>query len=227
MPLHPGVNAIVFDFDLTLADSTAGFAECHRYAAAALGLAPPDRDAVGRTIGTPLVLAFRQLYPPESHGLAEEYVRLYQARADEVMTGLTFMLDGAAGVVRDLAAAGFSLAIVSQKLRYRLEAVLRRDALLDVFGAVLGGEDVPEFKPDPRGLLLAVERLGSTPERAVYVGDTVIDAEAARRAGLPFVAVLTGFAAAEDFAAYAPLALLDSVVQLPAWAGLEKHARAE
>ncbi len=216
----PRPRAVVFDFDLTLADSRAGFAECHRFAAEAMGLAPLDADAIGRTIGTPLPLAFRELYPPEAYGLAEEYVRRYQARADEVMTGLTTMLDGAAATVRELAAGGLRLAILSQKLRLRVAAVLQREGLLSVFDAVLGAEDVPDFKPDPRGLVLALARLGCAPEEGVFVGDTPIDAEAARRACVPFVGVLSGYATAAEFAAYAPLAVLDSVATLPPWLGL-------
>ena len=69
---------------------------------------------------------------------------------------------------------------------------------------MLGGEDVPAFKPDPRGLLLALERLAVAPADAIYVGDTTIDAEAAANAGLRFVAVLTGPTTRADFAPYRP-----------------------
>jgi phosphoglycolate phosphatase len=213
-------DAIVFDFDLTLADSRQGFIVCHEYAAVRTGLKPPDPDAVGRTIGTPLPLAFRQLYGLHDEEVAQKYIRLYQERADEVMTGLTVMLDGAAPAIRMLSGAGIKLAIVSQKLRYRVKDVLRREGLLESFALILGGEDVPAFKPDPRGILLALERLGSNPAETPYVGDTVIDAEAAARAGAPFIAVLTGYARAADFATYSPLAVLVSVRELPAHLGV-------
>lgn len=225
MSPRPLPRAIVFDFDLTLADSTPGFVECHEFAAARMGLVTPDSDAVGRTIGTPLPLAFRELYAVDDEDVAREYVRLYQARADEVMTGLTVMLDGAADALRTIAAAGIPLAIVSQKLRYRVEAVLQREGLLDVFAAILGGEEVPELKPDPRGLLLAVERLGSQPGQAIYVGDTSIDAEAARRAHVPFIAVLTGFQSAGDFGPYSPVAVLDSVRELSSYLSISSPSR--
>jgi phosphoglycolate phosphatase len=213
-------KAIVFDFDLTLADSTLGFVECHEFTAAQVGLPMPDAEAVGRTIGTPLPLAFRALYGIEDEGTSGEYIRLYQERADAVMTDLTAMLDGAADAIHSLSNAGILLGIVSQKLRYRVEAVLQREALLDAFATVLGAEDVPEFKPDPGGLLLAIERLRVAPAEALYVGDTLIDAEAAQRGGVPFVAVLTGFARTEDFAAYRPLTILASVRALPAYLGI-------
>jgi phosphoglycolate phosphatase len=208
-------KALIFDFDLTLCDSTEGFHECHRVAAEATGLPAPSREAAGRTIGTPLPLAYVQLYGESRLDLRDEYVKRYQARADEVMTELTVMLPQAPDALRALAASGYLLGIVSQKLRYRVEDVLRRDGLMDAFACILGGEDVPAFKPDPRGLLMAMDLLGATTANSLYTGDTDIDAEAARNAGLPFVGVLTGFGDASVFAPYAPLAVLPDVGGLP------------
>src|SRR5581483_1305682 len=111
-------SALIFDFDLTLCDSTEGFHVCHDFAAEAMGLPPPSREAAGRTIGTPLPLAFIQLYGESHLDIRDEYIRIYQARADEVMTSLTVMLPAAPDAVRTLAASGYRLAIVSQKLRH-------------------------------------------------------------------------------------------------------------
>jgi phosphoglycolate phosphatase len=212
-------HAIVFDFDLTLADSRQGFIACHRFAAAQFGLPEPSPEAIAASIGTPLDIVFKRLYGDERAEVADGYVRAYQQRADEVMTDLTVMLGGAPDAIQALKAAGFKLGIVSQKLRYRVEDVLRRESLLDCFAAVLGGDDIPAFKPDPRGLLMAVQQLQGG-GRTLYVGDTIIDAEAARRATLPFVAVLTGVTPAVDFQAYSPAATLASVAELPALLGL-------
>jgi phosphoglycolate phosphatase len=209
------LRALIFDFDLTLADSTAGFDASHGFAAERLDLPLPDSAAVRRTIGIPLPLAVPLLYGAAIDGRVDDYIRLYQARADEVMTELTVMLPGACATVRRSKAAGLPLAIVSQKLRYRVEAVLQREQIRDCFDVVLGGEDVPAFKPDPSGLLLALQRLDVPASDALYVGDTTIDAEAARNANLRFVAVLTGPTTREEFAPYNPEALLDSVAALP------------
>jgi phosphoglycolate phosphatase len=215
-----GVWAIVFDFDLTLADSSRGFIACHNFAAASFGLTPPSPEAIAASIGTPLDLVFPRFYGQDKVALEEAYVRAYQEHADEVMTGLTVMLPGAPEAIGKLGSSGYKLGIVSQKLRYRVEDVLRRESLLECFGVVLGGDDIPAFKPDPRGLLMAVEQLGAGTSSALYVGDTVIDAEAARRAGLPFVAVLTGATVREDFDSYSPLAMLASVAALPTFLGV-------
>jgi phosphoglycolate phosphatase len=213
-------RAVIFDFDLTLADSSAGFEASHHYAADLLHLPPPPLEAVRRSIGTPLPGAVPTLYGPAVDGKVDAYIEAYQAHADEVMGGLTVMVPGAPETLHRLKAASLPLAIVSQKLRYRVEEVLTREGLLDCFAVVLGGEDVPAFKPNPGGLLLALEHLRLTPGDAIYVGDTTIDAEAAANADLRFVGVLTGPTSATDFAAHPSVAILDSVVDLPELLGI-------
>ena len=208
-------RVVIFDFDLTLVDSSPGFEASHRYAAERLGLKTPTLDAVRRTIGTPLPLAVPMLYGAAIDGRLEEYIEVYQARADEVMGPLTVLLPGASETLHRLSGASIPLAIVSQKLRYRVEEVLQREGLLDRFAVVLGAEDVTAFKPDPSGLLLALERLAVPAEDAIYVGDTTIDAAAAANASVRFVAVLTGPTTRDDFATCATAAVLDSVAGLP------------
>jgi phosphoglycolate phosphatase len=214
-------DAIVFDFDLTLADSRPAFVECHHFAARALGLPLPGPEAIARTIGIPLERVLPLLYDIELvMPVSPEYLRLYQEHADEVMTGLTVMLPGAAEAVQTLYDNGFKLAIVSQKLRYRVEDVLAREGLRNYFRAVLGGEDLPDYKPDPRGLLLALTMLETPLDGAIFVGDTLVDAETARRANVPFIAVLSGVTGAEELQPYAPLVILDSVSSLPGYLGV-------
>ena len=221
---YPRPDAIVFDFDLTLVNSLEGFVESHAVAAASVGLTPPARETIARTIGTPLTDVFGWLYGPEQESLRDAWLRAYQARADEVMTDLTVFLDGIPTALRKLHGAGIKLGIVSQKLRYRVEDVLRRAGQLQAFTVVLGGDDVPALKPDPAGLRLALERLAVSNEHALYVGDPSIDADTAQRAGVPFLAVLTGYATAAELGAFKPVASLASVAALPAFLGLDAAA---
>ena len=134
------------------------------------------------------------------------------------MPDLTTVLPGAVDAVARLRQQEMKQAIVSQKLRRLIEPVLEREGFeMDV---VLGGEDVPAFKPAPDGLLLALDRLGVEPDDAIYVGDTTIDAEAAKNAGLRFVGVLSGPTPRSGLEALPNLAILDSVRELPEFLGL-------
>jgi len=57
----------------------------------------------------------------------------------------------------------------------------------DDVDVIVGRDTVGTEKPDPEPLLAAVEALGATPERTLFIGDSERDAETARRAGTAFV----------------------------------------
>lgn len=74
----------------------------------------------------------------------------------------------------------------------RRSTMITLDALrvTDLLDAIVTGDDTPAPKPDPGGLLLLLERLQVPPARAVYVGDSLADAGAARAAGARVAAAL-------------------------------------
>ena len=107
------------------------------------------------------------------------------------------------------------MGIVSTKTRRRMVSILERERLEGHFEVIIGGGEVSAHKPDPQGLLLAAEQLGCAPPEVLYVGDRVIDAEAAQRGGMSFVAVLSGVTPREAFRDYATVAILDTLNKLP------------
>ncbi len=212
-------EAVIFDFDYTLADSTRGAIACIGYALAQMGLpGVSDADAC-RTIGLSLPEAFRALTgdPDAARGAAFE--ALFIAHAAEAMSPRTVLLPATCEAVTWLRRAGYRLGIVSTKYRRRIREVLAREGLLGAFDVIVGGEDVSRLKPDPEGLHRALGVLlaqhAIVRERVLYVGDSVTDARAADAAGLPFAAVLTGTTPRSAFLPYAPHALLRDVGDLP------------
>jgi len=212
--MHRDIRAVLFDFDYTLADSSRGVIACIEYALRGLGLPPATPDAVCRTIGLSLEETLVALAGEEQRPRAAEFTRLFVERANEVMVRLTRLYPGVPGLLASLRAAGLRLGIVSNKYRYRIEDTLRRDGLLGAVDTIVGGEDLTAHKPDPEGLLLAAGRMEAPPAEVLYAGDSVVDAEAAQRAAMPFVAVLSGATPAEAFADYAVLATVQRVTEL-------------
>jgi phosphoglycolate phosphatase len=104
---------------------------------------------------------------------------------------------------------------VSSKYRYRIERILAENDLASQFEVIIGGEDVSQHKPDPAGLLLALQRFNLPATDVLYVGDHPVDAEAASRAGVPFMAVLTGTSDIPSFAPYPVKKFLADVSHLP------------
>ena len=208
-------HSIIFDFDYTLADSSVPVIDCINFALRGLGLPEAEPQDIRRTIGVDLYITLRTLSGEHDRATGNRFLDLYMQRADEVMLDGTIMLDSVPGVVRELARSR-PLGIVSSKNRTRIEAILRREGLLGRFQTIVGGEDVPALKPDPAGLRNAVEALGSPPTQSLYISDSVTDAETARRAGVPFVAVLSGVTARAEFAEYPVVGILDDILGLPA-----------
>ena len=213
-------RSVIFDFDYTLADASAGIVECVNHALRGLSLPPPSDDAIRRTIGMSLPRTLAALTGEDRAECAVEFQRLFMARADEVIHDATNLFEFVPHLVDTLARNGISMGIVSTKFRRRIEAVLRRDGLAGRFDFIVGGEDVEALKPDPAGLLRAAAVLNVGVAHCLYVGDSVIDGETARRAGVPFAAVLSGVTERDALAAYEPVIILGCAGELPAALGL-------
>jgi phosphoglycolate phosphatase len=213
---RPAFRSVLFDFDYTLADSTAGIVECVAYALGKMGLPRVSAGAVRATIGLSIPATYERLAGGRYGERSDEFKRLFVERADQIMLENVRLFDLTKPVLQELRDAGLSLGIVSTKFRYRIEQVLRRDGLDQAFTVIVGAEDVCAHKPDPAGLRMAIDRLGAAPAEVLYVGDSTIDAETARAAGTAFVAVLTGVTIREAFAPYRPYALIDDLSSLPA-----------
>ena len=84
-------RAVIFDFDYTLADSSSGVIESVRYALESLGLPMVAEDAVRPTIGLSLSEAFRTLVHSRHWPQTDEFLRLFAARADQVVADLTVL----------------------------------------------------------------------------------------------------------------------------------------
>ncbi|MCP4229777.1 MAG: HAD-IA family hydrolase [bacterium] len=207
-------NALIFDFDYTLADSSEAVVECMKYALNNLGLRLPSDEDIKRTIGMSLGKTFEILSGKNDEVMLDGFIRLFKEKADEVALDKTYILDGVESVIIALKRRDIPLGIVSTKYRYRIKNVLRRDDLLDHFDVIVGGEDVAEHKPNPDGLNAAISRLKVNKENVLYIGDSVTDAETARNAGITFAAVLTGVTPKTDFAEYAPIAIVDGLCEL-------------
>jgi phosphoglycolate phosphatase len=192
-------RAVLFDFDLTLADSTLGAVDCVNYALEAMALPRAAPKAIRAAVGFSLPAMLARLTGLTDPVLAQLFSLSFVERADLRMAELTFVFPDVAPTLDRLKAAGIKIGIVSTKFRRRIETILARDLLLDAFDVIVGGEDVRKPKPDPEGLVKALGQLGVRATDSLYVGDHPVDAEAAAAAAIPFAAVLTGAAARNDF----------------------------
>jgi phosphoglycolate phosphatase len=183
-------HAVLFDFDFTLADSSAAIIECTHHALELLGHERCESARIRACIGLPLPEMYRRL--TGEHARAQHFFDAFMARADEIMESMTVLYEDAFDAVARLRTSGTRTGIVSTKARRRITSVLAARSHAHLFDVVVGLEDVHAPKPDPAGILLAVGQLGVTPESTLYIGDHRVDAQAAAAAGVRFCGVLTG-----------------------------------
>ena len=92
--------------------------------------------------------------------------------------------------------------IQRKQCHFRILSFLEEYLPKDFLDIIVGGEDVKAAKPSPKGVLFALEHLGSSPKETLYIGDSTVDAETARNAGVDFAGVLNGMTTAEELQAY-------------------------
>ena len=213
-------QAVCFDFDYTLGDSTDSIVAGFQHGLTALGWPAPDREAVRNTIGYVLEDAYTLLTGDASPENRARFRPLFLEVAMERQRRETTLFPGAEELLRGLHRRGIKQAIVSSKRGDTIQIILDRLGLLQELDLVIGSADVRRHKPDPEGLLLAMERLGASPGDTLFCGDTVLDAGAAQNAGCHFAAVLNGTTPAAAFAPFSPDHIAPDLDDLARWLGL-------
>ena len=213
-------RAVCFDFDYTLGDCTDSIIAGFRHGLTALGWPEPDREAVRATIGYLLEDAYTMLTGDKSPENRAKFRPLFLEVSQELQRREAVLFPGAAELLQALSARGIKTAIVSTKRGDTLEIIMNRFGLLQDLEAVIGSADVHRPKPDPEGLLLAMERMDVQPEQTLFCGDTILDAGAAKNAGCRFAAVLNGTTPASAFAPFSPDHIAPDLWELKQWLGL-------
>jgi phosphoglycolate phosphatase len=209
----------VFDLDGTLADTAADLITAANATLAEAGLGrplDPRRDAsVAFAGGRAMLRRGLGVDGPHDEAVVDRlYPRLLACYAEAIAVE-TRLYDGAETEHDRLAAAGWGLAVCTNKHEGLAVRLLDALGIGGRFRAVLGADTLAYRKPDPRHLVETILRAGGVRERAVLVGDTVNDREAARAAGVP--CVLVGFGPeGKGAAALAPEAMLGHYDELPA-----------
>jgi phosphoglycolate phosphatase len=211
-----GPRLCAFDLDGTLIDSQHHIVSAMESAFRAEGLLPPTARNVREIVGLSLDRAIARL-APEVRGL--QFERVGQAYRDAYFAAKESdgvdepLMPGARAAIDAVAAAGWELAVVTGKGRRGLHEVLEAHGLLERFAVLKSADDGPG-KPDPTLLLEAVHETGSSPDRAVMVGDTVYDMGMARRARVAGIAVTWGYHEISQLQAESPAAIIGSFEEL-------------
>lgn len=185
---------LVFDLDGTLIDSAPQIHAAANIVFGNKGLPPFPQETVRGFIGNGVGVLVERLMAHQC--LAEDeklhaelvarFINIYEEAFD-----LTTLYPGVSTTLPHLASLGHRLAICTNKPEGPTRAVLRHFGLTDLFPVLIGGDTLPQRKPDPAPLLAALRALGPGP--ALFIGDSEVDAETARAAGVPLALFTQGY----------------------------------
>lgn len=186
--------ALIFDLDGTLIDSAPAICALSNTVLRAQGFPTLDHDQIRSFVGRGVPNLVSRLLEavgqdpagPRFQPLHDDLVARYETEVEG-----NSLYPGVGRALADLAARGHAMAIATNKPLRPAQAVLRHLGLDTFFPVVLGGDSLTSRKPDP-AMAHEAHRLLNRP-RALFIGDSEVDAETAARAGMPFLLYTEGY----------------------------------
>lgn len=215
-------DLVSFDLDGTLVDTASEIAEAANRALESHGIARRASAEITRLIGAGTNELMRKLLARivlEQPSLVRSlqpnaiFASLDEHYACTIGTSAV-RYDGCREALSQLRAAGVRLACVTNKELRHTRRVLEVTGLDDFFDLIVGGDSLPERKPHASVLRYVMATLGGSTARTVHVGDSAIDVQAARNAGVAAWAVAYGYNAGGSIADAKPERIFQSLSQV-------------
>ena len=209
------IDSVLFDLDGTLVDSVElilnSYQHVHREHLQDVGVAG---DHYRSKLGVPLLQIYQELVEDEVR--AAQLVEAYKKHNRTLHDGMVRCYPGVKQMLHQLDESGVALAIVTSKGR---EVALRGLRICEIdrfFATIVALENVEHHKPDPQPVERAVELLGTTAERTLFVGDAPTDIAAGRAAGVLTGAALWGPFPRDSMQQHPPDFWFESPLEIPA-----------
>lgn len=216
--LFPGTlpRLVMFDLDGTLIDSVPDLAAAVDRMLLELGRPAAGLDAVRQWVGNGAeVLVRRALAGGIEHDavdaqLAERALALFMEAYGESHE-LTVVYPGVRDTLRWLRKQGVEMALITNKPERFVGPLLDQMKIGRYFRWIIGGDTLPQKKPDPAALLFVMKMAGIAPEQSLFVGDSRSDVQAARAAGVKSVGLTYGYNHGRPIAEESPSLVLDDL----------------
>lgn len=196
-------DAVLFDFDGTVADTGEGVFFSVRYSIDKFALKQPSDEEIRSFIGPPLVTSYSYLYPELSEEKINALIATFREKYAEVGRFKFKIYDGIPELLKSLSENGIKCAVASSKPQDFLEQIIRT-AEIDKFFNCIVGAGKSYASADKEDIINdALDKLGvADRSRVLMVGDRKFDIVGAKKAGIPCAAVLFGYGSREEFEEY-------------------------
>jgi len=202
------VKLVVFDLDYTLVDSGDGIAYCFNETRKWAGEPEIDPEKIKKRIGNPIEETFSIFGSAEPEKMRDHFRKLAREGA---MRERSFLLDGVSEMLNEVKKRGYRMAVASTKSRPEIVSIMEHLGVDGYFEEYVGSDEVKSAKPSPDPLLLMMEKTGVAANDMVYVGDHIVDIQAARAAGVRVIAVAGGPIEEDEVKAEGPDAFIEKI----------------
>ena len=206
------ISLIVYDFDGTLVDTLFDIADAVNLSLNELGLRTLSPATIRKYVGKGVERLMAQSIDGTGYTDLPRAVELFRRHYSENLMNHTRFYPSGREILdhfRDK-----KQAICSNKPEDFVRRILESLKSLDYFDAILGGDSVESKKPDPEGLLHLLDRFQCSPEMAVLVGDSPVDIETGKRAGVYTCVVNYGLGDPKEIASVGPDCSIDHLSEL-------------
>lgn len=210
-------KACIFDLDGTLTDTLESITYSVNATLQELGLSQITSEQCKAFIGNGaryLIERALEAAGDESLAKAEHAMEVYNRIFKENCTYQVAPYEGITELLQDLKEQGMALAVLSNKPHLQTVDVVNTFFEKDVFTWVQGQQEHIPRKPDPAAALLIAERFGAKAEEVVYIGDSDVDMQTGKAAGMTTVGVTWGFRSKEVLIAYGADYIIDKPEEL-------------
>jgi phosphoglycolate phosphatase len=191
------LRALVFDLDGTLVDSAGDLRAALDHALIARGRPTLDTRDVQAMTGDGIAKLVERGFAatggvpdaPALRAAVDDVLAAYAARP----VAETVPYPGVVEALTGFRAAGLRMAICTNKVTGLSRLIIEALGLDVFFDIVIGGDSLPQRKPDPEPVLACLAAMEVGPEEAMFVGDSRNDLLAARAAGLPAALIPSGY----------------------------------
>ena len=179
-------TTVVFDFDGTIADTNQLIIGSWQAVFRARRGVEGEISDILATFGEPLYYTMEKLFPEFD---VEESVDIYRSYQKEIFVDQIEIFPGMKELVLELKERGYKVGIATSRLRASTLLGLNKFGLEDKIDALVTVEDTAKHKPDPEPALICLEKLGSTADESIMVGDSAYDMGCGKNAGMTTVLV--------------------------------------